>query len=152
MCALEVSLEVAVERIPTVRAVITNTSNVKTITTIVWNSPLDDSALDAGVFSLVVLPTAQQLQAPGLNGSGLVPLREDLAEFRPGSSVSHSIPIRASWIPRQGQYCRVQARGRWTAVREKPINEVSDEEIKEAVTKGDMGESFASNIVEISLT
>ncbi|KAK4497751.1 hypothetical protein PRZ48_010404 [Zasmidium cellare] len=119
-----------------VEVTIENMNPEYTLTFLKWDSPLDKSSLNSGVFTIHDVANGDEIPSPGIKVSRILPpSREDLVEVRPSSSVSAKVELKAPWIPADGREVKVEVQGQWRAVWPRSKAQVQDEELR--ATSGD---------------
>nr|OQO18683.1 hypothetical protein B0A51_12233 [Rachicladosporium sp. CCFEE 5018] len=133
------------------RVQIHNSDPQYTISFLVWDSPLDPSAINTGILRLANAESGDAFPGPDMKIHRLLPPpREDLVELAPGASTSRDLSLKSPWIPTDGTRCNVRMRGIWRAVWARPAAQVTSETL--ASIMGDQQEStFDTGSVEMSI-
>jgi hypothetical protein len=136
----------------TITCTIRNTDSENSITFLTWDTPFDSTAVNTGVLTLTDAETGADIPSPGMKlNRKMPPSRDALVEIAPKSSAERELNLSSPWIPTDGKKYQVAVNGTWRAVWQKPITQVSDEEL--AALKGDevMTGGFKSGSVEMVL-
>lgn len=117
--------------VPTVKVTIQNTHPTSYMSFLSWDTPVDPSALNTGVLTIVYAVSGEPIPGPGLKLNRLLPpLREDIIELAPQETIEVDIDLSAPWIPGDGKRVKVHALGQWRAVWAKGKDEITDEELE----------------------
>ncbi|OQO05077.1 hypothetical protein B0A48_08097 [Cryoendolithus antarcticus] len=135
----------------TLQVRIHNTDLERTISFLTWDTPLDPSAINTGVLSLVNANTGETIPGPDMKINRLLPPpRKDLVELVPGASTGRDLALKSPWIPTDGTRCTVRMQGTWRAVWAKPAVQVTDLELGSMI--GDQRTTaFDTRSVEMSI-
>ncbi|KAG9194139.1 hypothetical protein G6011_04174 [Alternaria panax] len=116
---------------PTLLVTIKNTSPDTPYTILKWNTPLDSSALNSGVFTITDAESGKEVEQTILQINRKMPPPQDsLVTLAPGTKEEIEIVFDKPWMPkRKPAKYKVQAKGVWTGVWGKYGNEVTKEEL-----------------------
>ncbi|KAF7197510.1 putative secreted protein [Pseudocercospora fuligena] len=130
---------------PTVHVEIQNKNTATPLTLLIWDTPLDPSALNTGVLSIRDASSGETIPGPELKlNRRLPPPREALVTIAPGDVVEKEVELVAPWIPRDGRSVTVKAEGSWRAVWPKREQDVDDEKLAAMSGGGVMAGPFKS--------
>lgn len=116
--------------VPTVKVTIQNTHPTSYMSFLSWDTPVDPSALNTGVLTIVYAVSGEPVPGPGLKLNRLLPPpREDIIELAPQETIEVDIDLSAPWIPGDGKLVKVHALGEWRAVWAKGKDEITNEEL-----------------------
>lgn len=116
--------------VPTVKVTIQNTHPTSPMSFLIWDTPIDRTALNNGVLRLVDAVSGEPIQGPGLKISRLLPPpRDAIVEVASLDVIEVDIELDAPWIPGGNKLVKVHAQGEWKAVWAKPKDDVTAEEL-----------------------
>lgn len=154
-------LSVAIKAIssspPTVAATISNHHSTKVITVLGWDTPFDPTAVNSGALQLYRIKSSGsnaaaesvEIPGPGMKVNRLLPPpREDLIELKPGASIERHVPLKAPWIPADGQNYRLRFQGQWRGLWAKSIGDISAQDLEKL--GGVTGEGYESGTIEMT--
>jgi hypothetical protein len=129
--ALEFILSQTSRSPPTLLITLKNTSPDTPYTILKWNTPLDSSALNVGVFTITDLQSGEVIKQDVLQiNRKMPPPQQSLITLAPGTEEEAEIVLDKPWMPeRKPAKYKVQARGVWRGVWGKYGDEVTKEEL-----------------------
>lgn len=131
--------------VPTVKVTIQNTHPTSPMSFLIWDTPIDRTALNSGILRLVDAVLGEPIQGPGLKINRLLPPPPDaVVELAPQDVVEVDIELDAPWIPGSNRLVKVHAQGEWRAVWAKAKDDVTAEELGALGGPGALKGSFRS--------
>jgi hypothetical protein len=147
--SLEFTLSQSSHTPPTLLVTLKNTSPYKPYTLLKWDTPLDASALNTGVFTIVHADSGEEVQQAGLMiNRKMPPPREELVTIVPGGKEEVSVVFDKPWMPEQkpAKY-KVKAEGKYLGVWDRDGSDVSEEDSNAYVESSFSGKTFGTEEV-----
>lgn len=137
---------------PTLRVTLKNDSPDTTYTLLKWGTPLDDAALNTGVFKVTDASGAEVKQVVLQIRRRMPPGQSQLAGVQPGGEESVDMVFDKPWMPetKPARY-KVKAEGLLPGVWDRPKSEVTDEDTSEYTQSPLAGKTFITNEVELTV-
>ncbi|KAJ8119129.1 hypothetical protein OPT61_g18 [Boeremia exigua] len=136
---------------PTLRVTLKNDSPDTPYTLLNWGTPLDNSALNTGVFKVTDAESGAEVEQTILQiRRRMPPGQSQLTGVQPGEEESIEIVFDKPWMPetKPAKY-KVKAEGLLKAVWDRPKSEVSDDDTNEYTESPLAGKTFITNEVEL---
>lgn len=136
---------------PTLRVTLKNDHPSATYTLLKWGTPLDDAALNTGVFKITDANSGAEVEQITVQiRRRMPPGQSQLAGAKPGEEESVEVVFNRPWMPegKPATY-KVRAEGTVKGAWEKGKEEVSDEETGEYGESPLAGREFVTNEVEL---
>lgn len=136
---------------PTLRVTLKNDSPDTTYTLLKWGTPLDDAALNTGVFKITDDHSGAEVEQLIMQIRRRMPPGQDqLAGVQPGEEESVDVVFNRPWMPeRKPAKYKVKAEGLLQGVWDRPKSEVTDHETNEYTESPLAGKTFITNEVEL---
>jgi hypothetical protein len=138
---------------PSLSVTLKNSSPKTTYTLLTWGTPIDASALNTGVFSIVDSKTGKDVEQITMQIRRLMPPSDDqFVSLAPGQKKSVEVVFNRPWMPedKPAKY-KVKAEGEFGGLWDKKKSEVTGDEIDEYTNSPFSGRKFATNEVELSV-
>lgn len=136
---------------PTLRVTLKNDSPDSAYTLLKWGTPLDDAALNTGVFKITDAGSGAEIEQTILQiRRRMPPGQSQLASVRPGEEQSVEVVFNKPWMPdmKPAKY-KVKAEGSFKGVWDRPKSDVTDKETGEYSESPLAGKTFVTNEVEL---
>jgi hypothetical protein len=146
---LEFKLTQTSQSPPTLLVTLKNNSPDTPYTLLKWGTPLDSSALNTGVFSIVDEASGQEVEQMVLHINRKMPPPEsEIVSVAPGTEEEVEVVFDKPWMPdtKPTKY-KVKSSGTLKGVWAKPSNEVSEQELYAYSDSPFGGRTFATNEV-----
>lgn len=131
--------------VPTVNVTIQNIHPTSHLSFLIWDTPIDRTALNSGILRLVDAVSGDFIQGPGLKITRLLPPpRDAMVELAPQDVVEVDIDLNAPWIPGDNKLVKVHAQGEWKAVWPTAKDDVTREELEAISGAGALSGPFRS--------
>ncbi|KAF2746262.1 hypothetical protein M011DRAFT_90580 [Sporormia fimetaria CBS 119925] len=136
---------------PTLQVTLKNDHPSSTFTILRWATPLDPQALNLGIFKLVDADTGTAINTDIIKvGRKMPPPKEDLLELQSGAENTVEVVFDKPWMPnRKPASYKVWIEGEFHGVWEKPVREVSEQELEDYTGSPLDGRNFRSEQVEL---
>ena len=134
---------------PTLRVTLKNDHPSATYTLLKWGTPLDDAALNTGVFKITDASSGAEVEQLTMQiRRRMPPGQSQLAGVKPGEEESVEVVFNRPWMPeaKPASY-RVRAEGTLKGAWDKGKEEVSDDETNEYTESPLAGKTFVTNEV-----
>ena len=148
---LSLSLSQIAKDPPTLRVTLKNDHPSATYTLLKWGTPLDDAALNTGVFKITDAASGADVEQLTMQiRRRMPPGQSQLAGVKPGEQHSVDVVFDRPWMPeaKPATY-QVRAEGTLKGAWGKRKEEVSDEETGEYAESPLAGKTFVTNEVEL---
>ncbi|KAJ4993202.1 hypothetical protein SVAN01_01177 [Stagonosporopsis vannaccii] len=148
---LSLSLAQVSKNPPTLRVTLRNDNADSTYTLLKWGTPLDDAALNTGVFKITNADSGAEVEQTILQiRRRMPPGQSQLASVQPGEEHSIEVVFDRPWMPetKPAKY-KIKADGLLKGVWDRPKNEVTDDETGEYSQSPLAGKTFITNEVEL---
>jgi hypothetical protein len=134
---------------PSLLVTLKNTSPDTTYTLLKWGTPLDRSALNTGVFTIVDDANGEEVKQDVMQTNRkMPPPQEDLVTVAPGTEEELEVDLNKPWMPdRRPVTYKVKAVGTFKGIWAKYGNEVTEEELYAYGQSPFSGRRFATNEV-----
>lgn len=143
---LHVSLRQTSKSPPTVSVKVTNNSP-QAVTILTWQSPLDQLALQIGLFNITPEGASGPLDLPVIKAQRKIPPNEEsLVSLGPGESKENEVVLKEVIVPIEkirGKKTTLELKSRWHTVWLKARSELTDEEI---ANLGDGGAAVSGEV------
>ena len=136
---------------PTLRVTLKNDSPDTPYTILKWGTPLDDAALNTGVFKITDADSGTEVEQVTLQIRRKMPPGQDqLAGVNPGEEQGVEFVFDRPWMPetKPAKY-KVKAEGLLKGVWNKVKSEVTDDETNEYTESPLAGKAFSTNEIEL---
>jgi hypothetical protein len=150
---LEFKLSQTSQSPPTLLVTLKNTSPDTPYSLLKWGTPLDSSALNTGVFSIVDEGSGQEVEQMVLQINRKMPPPEsEIITVAPGTEEEVEVVFDKPWMPdtKPAKY-KVKSSGTLKGVWAKPSNEVSEQELYAYSDSPFGGRTFATNEVVMEM-
>ena len=131
---------------PSLRITLKNTNPDTPYTILKWGTPLDSSALNTGVFSIIDNNSGNEVQQVVLQiNRKMPPPQEELLTVAPGTEEAVEVVFDKPWMPeaKPAKY-KVKAEGEFKGVWGKYGNEVTEDELNAYIESPFSGKKFAT--------
>ncbi|KAG9204224.1 hypothetical protein B5807_03249 [Epicoccum nigrum] len=148
---LSLSLSQIAKDPPTLRVTLKNDHPDATYTLLKWGTPLDDAALNTGVFRITDAASGAEVEQLTMQiRRRMPPGQSQLAGVKPGAEETVDVVFNRPWMPeaKPATY-KVRAEGLWKGAWDKPKSEVTDDETNEYTESPLAGKTFVTNQVEL---
>ncbi|KAF2628362.1 hypothetical protein BU25DRAFT_34107 [Macroventuria anomochaeta] len=148
---LSLSLSQISKSPPTLRVTLKNDSPDTPYTLLKWGTPLDDAALNTGVFKITDADSGAEVEQVTLQIRRKMPPGQDqLAGVNPGEEGSIEVVFDRPWMPetKPAKY-KVKAEGLLKGIWDRPKSEVTDDDTNEYTESPLAGRIFITNEVEL---
>ncbi|KAJ4370066.1 hypothetical protein N0V86_008801 [Didymella sp. IMI 355093] len=128
-----------------------NDNDITPYTLLKWGTPLDDAALNTGVFTITNAESGAEVEQLTLQiRRRMPPGQSQLAGVKPGEEESVEVVFNRPWMPetKPAKY-KVHAQGLLKGAWDKPRSEVTDDETNEYTQSPLAGKTFMTNEVEL---
>ncbi|KAL1798368.1 hypothetical protein ACET3X_002405 [Alternaria dauci] len=138
---------------PALLVTLKNTSPEVPYTILKWNTPLDSSALNTGVFTVIDAESGEEVKQTVLQiNRKMPPPQKSLVTLAPGTEEEVEVVFDKSWMPkRKPAKYKVQAKGVWNGVWAKYGDEVTREDLYGYFNSPFSGWRFTTNEVLMEL-
>ncbi|KAH7380323.1 hypothetical protein DE146DRAFT_292987 [Phaeosphaeria sp. MPI-PUGE-AT-0046c] len=146
---LEFTLSQTARNPPTLLVTLKNTSPDTPYTLLKWGTPLDDAALNTGVFSIVAEESGNEVEQLVLQiNRKMPPPQEQLVTLAPGTEEEVQVVFDKPWMPGQkpAKY-KVKAVGEFKGVWDKYGGDVSEDDLNKYAESPFNGRAFSTNEV-----
>jgi len=117
---------------PSVRVTVKNNNPSSTFTILKWDTPLDPSAANLGIFKFVSVETGDELKTDVIKFRRKMPISQDnLQELSPGAEHSTEVAFTQPWMPEKPAKYKVRVEGVFRGVWDKAVGDVSTTELDE---------------------
>ncbi|KAF3009808.1 hypothetical protein E8E13_010138 [Curvularia kusanoi] len=148
---LSLSLSQIARDPPTLRVTLKNDSPDTTYTLLKWGTPLDDAALNTGVFKITDASSGAEVEQITMQiRRRMPPGQSQLAGVKPGEEESVEVVFNRPWMPetKPATY-KVRAEGLLKGAWDRPKSDVSDDDTNEYGESPLAGKTFITNEVEL---
>ncbi|KAF3048459.1 hypothetical protein E8E11_007090 [Didymella keratinophila] len=148
---LSISLSQISRDPPTLRVTLKNDNDDTPYTLLKWGTPLDDAALNTGVFKITDAGSGAEVEQLTLQiRRKMPPGQSQLAGVKPGEEESVEVVFSRPWMPEKkpAKY-KVHAQGLLKGAWGKEKSEVTDDETNEYTQSPLAGKTFKTNEVEL---
>jgi hypothetical protein len=138
---------------PTLRVTLKNENKDTPYTLLKWGTPLDDAALNTGVFKITNADSGAEVEQLTLQIRRKMPPGQDqLAGVKPGEEENVDVVFNRPWMPetKPAKY-KVKAEGLLKGAWDKVKSEVTDEETNEYTESPLAGKTFKTNEIELAV-
>jgi hypothetical protein len=150
--SLEFTLSQTSHTPPTLLVTLKNTSPDKPYTLLKWNTPLDSSALNIGVFTIVHADSGEEVQQAGLMiNRKMPPAREELVTIQPGEKEEVEVAFTKPWMPEGPAKLKVKAEGDYAGCWEREAGDVKDGDLDAYVESAFSGKGFRTNEIVMEM-
>lgn len=146
---LEFKLSQTAKNPPTLLVTLKNTNPDTPYTLLKWGTPLDDAALNTGVFSIVDEESGKEVEQLVLQiNRKMPPAQEELVTLAPGTEEEVQVVFDKPWMPGQkpAKY-KVKAVGEFKGVWDRYGGDVSEDELMKYAESPFGGKGFGTNEV-----
>lgn len=136
---------------PTLRVTLKNDNSDSTYTLLKWGTPLDDAALNTGVFKVTDADSGAEIEQAILQiRRRMPPGQSQLTSVQPGGEESVEVVFDKPWMPetKPAKY-KVKAEGLLKGVWDRPKSEVTDDDTNEYTQSPLAGKTYITNEVEL---
>lgn len=148
---LSISLSQISKDPPTLRVTLKNDNDNTPYTLLKWGTPLDDAALNTGVFKITDASSGAEVEQLTLQiRRRMPPGQSQLTGVKPGEEESVEVVFNRPWMPetKPAKY-KVHAQGLLKGAWDKSKSEVTDDETNEYTESPLAGKTFKTNEVEL---
>lgn len=138
---------------PALLITLKNTNPEVPYTILKWNTPLDSSALNTGIFTVIDAESGEEVNQTVLQiNRKMPPPHGSLVTLAPGTEEEVEVVFDKPWMPkRKPATYKVQAKGVWNGVWGKYGDEVTKEDLYAYLESPFSGWRFATNEVLMEL-
>jgi hypothetical protein len=138
---------------PALLITLKNTNPEVPYTILKWNTPLDSSALNTGIFTVIDAESGEEVNQTVLQiNRKMPPPQGSLVTLAPGTEEEVEVVFDKPWMPkRKPAKYKVQAKGVWNGVWGKYGDEVTKEDLYAYLESPFSGWRFATNEILMEL-
>ena len=134
---------------PTLLITLKNNHPSATYTVLTWDTPLDSSALNTGVFTLTDEETSEEVEQVDIQVNRKMPPAQDqLVTLEPGTDHTVELVLDKAWLPSKtpGKY-KITAEGEFNGVWRKRKGDLTEDELYAYMDSQFSGKRFSTNDV-----
>ncbi|KAJ4351296.1 uncharacterized protein N0V89_006635 [Didymosphaeria variabile] len=136
---------------PSLLVTLKNNNPSTPLTLLKWNTPMDPSAANLGLFKLIDEETGNEIPTDGLKvNRKMPPSEEDLVTVAPGTEEAHEVVMNKPWLPeKKPATYKVSMSGKFFAVWDKYGGDLQTSDLEAYSDSPFHGRHFSSNEVDM---
>ena len=144
---LEFELSQISQHPPSLLVTLKNNHPTTSYTILTWGTPLDSSALNTGVFTLVDEDSGKEIEQVDLQiNRKMPPSQDELVTVAPGAEQTVEVVLDKPWMPnKQSAKYKVKAEGEFEGVWRKHKSDLTEDELYAYLDSSYSGKKFTTN-------